>query len=711
MPGQGHAKRRATQPADQPVKRKRVSRACDQCRLAREKCDGNQPTCSTCIRSQRGCTYTATVKKRGIQPGYIRALELALAFLFQHNSENDSLVNDELSQGGPGSLLLSRDSKASKKLHKRWRKARFQTNLEQFLSGGEPAGTDLLESFSSDSDDDVSEADVPVTAGITGQHLSEGREGLFESTKPTGGIPEPSQQSATSGKGVPLPSDHWRLIETYFTNTHSWIPICEKHDVLKLSYTYPAEGIASPFDVSGSGSYAELWSILAVALLYGPDGSGTSTQPAMSSKHLYATTRSFIPNEFGHFDLGHVRALLNLAVFNMAGSLTTAWLLVGCAARIAQALEPQSNGGETRRMHTFRGCVMLESLLAVHFGRRPCFEVDDLRRFAKVDENGLEEWQPWVCDASSSSLQQPRMPLLALSSFNALTDIAAILANAKHASADKRLQQFNRWKEFLPSKLGYITSEITATPLSPPAVLLQLVYYCTALTVTSSRAWVLRSMVLLERVRDQMDLRSRSPALRCLMDMICNNIAQSVVESIVDPTLQCRSMRILADINEAWASTSNNFKLNTEDLLTTQLVQPPDMPTTSSMTHNLERPTITGSMQELLPPFDLHDPIAQSITSHNEPGTSTYEFHVAVPMDTRYLEVPADFENMFDELASFDQPNTADSQPQFMQNLGFTSDTTLASMFGEDEPQSTINTSQNDSPTLDLSQYDFSDIF
>lgn len=63
-------------------KRQRVSRACDSCRLKRDKCDGAHPVCSTCTSLNRTCTYNSNPKKRGVPTGYIRALELLLGLVF-----------------------------------------------------------------------------------------------------------------------------------------------------------------------------------------------------------------------------------------------------------------------------------------------------------------------------------------------------------------------------------------------------------------------------------------------------------------------------------------------------------------------------------------------------------------------------------------------------------------------------------------------------
>jgi hypothetical protein len=132
----GASKRRTDAASGNPTgKRSRVSRACDQCRAAREKCDGH-PICSTCATSNRGCTYTTNPKKRGIQPGYIRTLELTLTWLFQ-NSDAETVINRKLSQEGASSVLLQKDTRESNKLHRSWRRSRFCKDVEKLLSGAD----------------------------------------------------------------------------------------------------------------------------------------------------------------------------------------------------------------------------------------------------------------------------------------------------------------------------------------------------------------------------------------------------------------------------------------------------------------------------------------------------------------------------------------------------------------------------------------------
>ncbi|KAJ0128368.1 Gag protein [Fusarium oxysporum f. sp. albedinis] len=57
-------------------KRKRVSRACNYCRIRKHRCDGTHPTCSRCSAIHQPCNYGSDNKKRGLPTGYVHALEL-----------------------------------------------------------------------------------------------------------------------------------------------------------------------------------------------------------------------------------------------------------------------------------------------------------------------------------------------------------------------------------------------------------------------------------------------------------------------------------------------------------------------------------------------------------------------------------------------------------------------------------------------------------
>lgn len=169
MPSQSQGKRRLTSQGG-ATKRFRVSRACDQCRTAREKCDGNQPTCLPCVESKRACTYTSVQRKRGLQPGYIRSLETTLAFIFQNSPEVEGLVNSQLAQDN--TVLLARGTKESNRLHKSWTKSKFCRGVTKALAG-EQVNSEDDKALSSDEESEVDVEDASLLRDNKGRPQEE----------------------------------------------------------------------------------------------------------------------------------------------------------------------------------------------------------------------------------------------------------------------------------------------------------------------------------------------------------------------------------------------------------------------------------------------------------------------------------------------------------------------------------------------------------
>lgn len=74
-------------------KRKRVSRACDQCFLKKDRCDGELPVCTFCKQLERSCTYLRPERKRGPTQGlrpkleqHIAALEATLGYVLSQSA-------------------------------------------------------------------------------------------------------------------------------------------------------------------------------------------------------------------------------------------------------------------------------------------------------------------------------------------------------------------------------------------------------------------------------------------------------------------------------------------------------------------------------------------------------------------------------------------------------------------------------------------------
>ncbi|KAJ4397503.1 hypothetical protein N0V93_001733 [Gnomoniopsis smithogilvyi] len=414
-------------------KRQRVSRACDQCRAAREKCDGIQPLCFPCVSQNRPCTYAANPKKRGVQTGYIKTLEVALAWLFEKVPGcEEALENLLLHEGGQGqNLLVGKDSDRANRLHKRWRKSKVHREIDRILSGGDStqSRTDKSSPFDDEGSDTGRSDKTPRTFpnSTPGQQGNSSANGL--SSKSAGSL----YRATTAPTNIKLPSNHWELVDIYFSYTHCWYPILEKQDLLKTVYHYPEAGL----DIQQLGphpaAHAELWAAMALAAYQ--DAASTTSDAAVSETpslcpdEIYNIARRLVPTEEGNFEIQHARALLLLALINVGkGKKTCAWILVGLAHRIAlDVSELHSNDERSSRRATavLMGCYILDTLISVHRRGMPSLETAGIIEGMSIPEDNLDEWQPWApCKGfGSTSRLSSRSPAYSLTTFNQVYDV------------------------------------------------------------------------------------------------------------------------------------------------------------------------------------------------------------------------------------------------------------------------------------------------
>ncbi|KAF7188679.1 Quinic acid utilization activator [Pseudocercospora fuligena] len=429
--------------AAQRAKRVRVSRACDQCRAGREKCDGGQPFCQTCEVQGRSCTYHEQPKKRGIQPNYIRTLELTLAWLFEKYPKCEAQLSRLLPRSDESAhqLIAWKDPTSSENLHANWRNGIICKQIDQLLSGAEI---------------DVPKTSSPNIQQIAGTQAA----GVYQSpplSAPSDLEPLPHDRLneeaslGLAGNLAPrgdtgrvifkLPENSWALLEHYFAFTQTWFPIIERHDVLKLMYTYPASGLAKQ-DAMGSG-HAELWSIMAFASL---QLGGTSS--LVTFEYCRDVAKSLIPHEQG-FQLGHIKALLILGLSELIRSAwLAAWLVIGSAVRLLTHFNLGRGTNTTlfegRTKHTILAAFLLESAAASRTSAICHIRPEDIRSVGLLIEDGLEEWSPWQDPAIGPSSAATKSPARSISTFNALIRIAlqrrVNMQMASPASHDPTLQ-------------------------------------------------------------------------------------------------------------------------------------------------------------------------------------------------------------------------------------------------------------------------------
>ncbi|GAD99574.1 C6 transcription factor [Paecilomyces variotii No. 5] len=525
-------------------RRKRVSRACDRCRSKKDKCDGIRPTCSACQSSGHVCSYDPHAKKRGLPEGYVRGLEKlwALSLCNIEGLEDTMLhmlgVTAESAIRRPQLMSLWTDDSAAESLHETWKSSKLYAALEKMLTNQD---TDRTRSFVKRPRDHNDEEWGFRVARYSTSKTSNAPRVVNPTDPPPPKRPRHSFSTGTDRdrpltpgpQPLQLPPQASQLLEWYFARTHIWFPIIAKHNVLKASYVYPTAPFSAEKYTSGSGDHAALWAILSYTVAQqcppqaeSPDGTENATSAKV--QEYYKVARSLIPSEKEKLEIGHIQALLLLTMVNMGTEeWTAAWLLSGQATRMAVAMglggsHPFSQKpSEIKQGKTvFLGCFVIDSLLAVRLSRCPCMRPEDLAKIGPLEEDGLEEWNPWVdvlCPSGESQPHGPnipqRGPLLALSCFNRLIELAAVLnkiardlppENHEQTLTQRILRDLMQWDERLPSGCRLVGAEGSSSDdfsaLLPHQTYLALTYAATLMALYSRFATGERGYASMQRL-------------------------------------------------------------------------------------------------------------------------------------------------------------------------------------------------------------------
>lgn len=431
-------------------------------------CLQGQPICQTCTLQKRTCSYDEQPKKRGIQPNYIRTLELTLSWLFRTFPDSEKRLANSLAAPDAGTrhLIAGKDGQ-SDALHHGWRNGIICRQIDQMLSGAtvERPNTSLTEEsyqsppLSAPSERTLLQTENGATAGVAlssnivtigrvqERQPNEAPLPLNDQSHAKPHLPlSPSDQlDALADERIPLPKQAWTLVEYYFAFTHAWLPMTDRQATLKLMYTYPSNGVLR-FDAM-NGEYAELWSILALAAAQIPNKDLNS-----ESEHYRDIARSLIPSERTSYELGHVKAMIVLAVLEInRQQWMAAWMHVGLAVRVivvltsARISAPQSRpeqpaddivahpalsvaeikGSQSERFkHIGLSAFVLESAVASRIGAPPHLQPDQVNALGLLDEDGLEEWSPWHDPLSIGPPANVKAPARSFSTLNQLVRLA-----------------------------------------------------------------------------------------------------------------------------------------------------------------------------------------------------------------------------------------------------------------------------------------------
>lgn len=352
----------------------------------RDKCDGKKP-CLTCQANSRTCGYNTNPKKRGIQPGYIRALELCLAALLHGEVDLKPRLQGYLKNSASPlrQAIGYKGTGSSDELYSKWTDGIFPKLIDNILTGADDGFVDSI----AVSDLDNNYISPPLPAMLI------------------------------------LPDNFWNLLDRYYTYTHNWLPISDKQQVLKAAYEYPTseETIRK---AANSACHAELWAILSLTIQQSTHSSEQSMgqglgnghpQPLNHTANLAQSQAYRFLDDPVRMEEGSIRALLIIGLRNLVDKRISIARYNIASAAVHITLIPDFQTNPIKHSRLLAGCFVLDSIVSGLCGTPSLINWESMGGQRRLAEDGLEEWTPWnqVTESGAS-----RLPGRCLSIFTAL---------------------------------------------------------------------------------------------------------------------------------------------------------------------------------------------------------------------------------------------------------------------------------------------------
>ncbi|EHK17116.1 uncharacterized protein TRIVIDRAFT_66076 [Trichoderma virens Gv29-8] len=620
------------------TKRRRVSLACDGCRTAREKCDGSRPHCGRCVSQNRPCSYTPASKKRGIQSGYLRAIELSLAWLLESIPDSEEalyqlLVKDD---GKDGASILMSKGKSANKLHKQWSKCRVHKEIESLLCQSGTQKPEASNTEDSETDDDVGEESASITRlPLAGSHPE--NVAKFDQAFSL------KESKSAKDRAVKLPSNHQHLLEIYFSYTHCWLPILDREEVFATaaicnSQIQNVPGYTGENNVVPS-RLAVLWSAMAIAAFQDSHSSAPPvSEEIMSPAEIFTVARSLIPQEEDHFTILDIQAILLHAIILIGReSMLAASLIAGKAMRLISYMrssrisQMHSDGQRSTLAKLAAACNLVEALTSMCIGQpshlldTENFQTADLSQ----DELGFgDSFCPTYGFGKLSLNPESARPqtthsLIALDQLSRFARILSTHAAGKiHQNGSVKAVTVGDLVSSLNPQFSFCNSVIAgeATPMLPSAFLAQAMFLATTVELVPGQRSSLISNFL------------------------------EVVESSISNFGACGTPPITVALF----------------LLVQQKGIMDEMRTSEANRWNLALTTIKAVW--------LQDEITKSPIQPIGRVLQAGESHTD----------SVDYDAILEELGNIDYADSIDMDPQFMMNLGFAPGCTLEEMFHVD---------------------------
>ncbi|KAF2161041.1 hypothetical protein M409DRAFT_28647 [Zasmidium cellare ATCC 36951] len=281
--------------------------------------------------------------------------------------------------------------------------------------------------------------------------------------------------SQHSNDHFPLPSDWQELLDKYFHTTHSWLPIAEKHELLKISYSLRAiEAPATGHTTSSRGDNAFLAAAFAYVIQREQKDVGGTRNEELLRLSTFAIDLLDFPGDSN--EPGHVRALLLLTLAQIDNNKwDQAWRTVGRAVYMMVSLldindAMTMSSAEEGHKRTLLGCFAMEALVATRLKRRTYLSYADVQTLGLLSTNTVEEWEPWQSSTGpgTDGIQTALGRVVSL--FNHFMRLAAMMHELQLDTGNAKTQdsavRFGNWKGQLQQ-----TYAMSLSPHSSPQLL------------------------------------------------------------------------------------------------------------------------------------------------------------------------------------------------------------------------------------------------
>jgi hypothetical protein len=341
-------------------------------------------------------------------------LETVLGLILQNVPNSESTVHDLLAKSRNEHFF-------SKDLATIWRKSRLAKDLSKLLDHDpqESSTVTIPDELEWDTLELINTPDIPVDTAHTTSSLNE----------PVLQAASNSESGPKDGVDQKFPPDTFSMLENYFTYTHCWFPIMERHDLLRTMHT-STENQSTLCD----GPRLALWALVA----YETSTRDSADPERQDNTQLQNLICARVVTQSSNIELGHIQAVLVLSLLQMKlGDIFFAWRLAGQGSRMLASLPTAAKSN--RYQHTLRGCIFLDNMLSTLLDKAPCMSLVEQQQEEMVNEDNMEEWDVWTISPQSSDTQRmgvPQGPLRALSIFNKVSHLMTQLARILYKSSN-----------------------------------------------------------------------------------------------------------------------------------------------------------------------------------------------------------------------------------------------------------------------------------